>query len=91
MLKNLAKNDLQAEKPKRRGGKAKNAPRFDARSLLLQMSGVDLTKIDGVDVTTAFKVLAEIGADFSKFKDAKHFASWLGLCPGTKITGGKVI
>ena len=55
------------------------------------MCGVDLTRIDGIDVTTAFKVLAEIGADLSKFKNAKHFASWLGLCPGTRITGGKVI
>ena len=36
-------------------------------------------------------MLAEVGADFSKFKDAKHFASWLGLCPGTKISGGKII
>jgi transposase len=91
MLRDLAKNDLQADKPKRRGGKSKNAPNFDARTLLLQMCGVDLTQIDGIDVTTAFKVLAEVGADFSKFKDAKHFASWLGLCPGTKITGGKVM
>jgi transposase len=37
------------------------------------------------------KVLSEIGADMSKFKSAKHFASWLGLCPGTKISGGKVL
>ncbi len=37
------------------------------------------------------KVLAEIGADLSRFKDAKHFASWLGLCPGTKISRGKII
>ncbi|MDO9424707.1 MAG: transposase, partial [Methylobacter sp.] len=29
--------------------------------------------------------------DLSRFKDAKHFASWLGLCPGTKISGGKKI
>ena len=27
----------------------------------------------------------------SRFKSAKHFASWLGLCPGTKISGGKVL
>jgi transposase len=39
----------------------------------------------------AFKVLAEVGADLSRFKSAKHFASWLGLCPGTKISGGKVL
>jgi transposase len=42
-----------------------------------------------MDVTTAFKVLAEVGADLSRFKSAKHFASWLGLCPGTKISGGR--
>ena len=33
----------------------------------------------------------EVGADMSKFPSDKHFASWLGLCPGTKITGGKVM
>jgi len=107
MLKNLARNDLKPDKPKRNHGKPKNAPKFDARTLLLQMCGVDLTRIDGIDVTTAFKVLADdakegggralsgtgagIGADLSRFKDAKHFASWLGLCPGTKISGGKIM
>jgi transposase len=40
----------------------------------MQMCGVDLTDIDGIDVITAFKVLSEIGADMSKFKSAKHFA-----------------
>lgn len=90
MLKKLARNDLKPDKPRRRG-KAKNAPNFDARTLLLQLCGVDLTRIDGIDVTTAFKVLAEVGADMSKFKNAKHFASWLGLCPGTKVSGGKII
>jgi len=90
-MKDLARYDLTPEKPKRRGGKSRNAPKFDARLLLMQMCGVDLTRIDGIDVTTAFKVLSEIGADMSKFKSAKHFTSWLGLCPGTKISGGKVL
>jgi hypothetical protein len=27
----------------------------------------------------------------SRFPPVKHFTSWLGLCPGTKITGGKVM
>jgi len=91
MLKGLARNSLKADKPKRSHGKPRNAPQFDARTLLLQMCGVDLTRIDGIDVTTAFKVLAEVGADLSRFKNSKHFASWLGLCPGTKISGGKVL
>jgi transposase len=55
------------------------------------MCGVDLRRIDGIDVTTALVVMSEVGADMRKFPDDKHFASWLGLCPGTKITGGKVI
>ena len=55
------------------------------------MCGVDLTRIDGIDVTTALGGLSEIGADMRASPAIKHFASWLGLCPGTKITGGKVM
>ncbi len=55
------------------------------------MCGVDLTRIDGVDVTTALAVVSEVGTDMSRFPTIKHFTCWLGLCPGTKITGGKVM
>jgi transposase len=75
--------------PNKNKGRAKHAPRFDVRAALLRWAGVDLTRIGGIDVITALKVLAELGTDLSKFKTAKHFASWLGLCPGTRITGGK--
>lgn len=71
--------------------RARNAPKFDLRTRLFQMCGVDLTRIDGIDVTTALVVVSEIGTDMSRFPSDKHFASWLGLCPGTKITGGKVM
>ena len=37
------------------------------------------------------KVVSEIGPDLSRFKTVKHFASWLKLCPGTRISGGKVL
>jgi len=72
-------------------GRARNAPKFDLRTQLFQMCGVDLTRIDGIDVTTALVVVSEVGADMGKFPSDKHFASWLGLCPGTKITGGKLM
>ena len=72
-------------------GRARNAPKFDLRERLFQMCGVDLTRIDGIDVTTALVVVSEVGADLSRFATVKHFARWLGLCPGTKITGGKVM
>jgi transposase len=77
--------------PNKNKGRTKNAPRFDARNALYRWAGVDLTRIGGIDVSTALKILAELGTDLSKFKSIKHFASWLGLCPGTRITGGKRI
>ena len=55
------------------------------------MTGVDLTRIDGVDSYTALKVISEVGTDMTKWPSAKHFASWLGLSPNNRITGGKVI
>uniref|UniRef100_UPI0003745169 transposase n=1 Tax=Cupriavidus sp. UYPR2.512 TaxID=1080187 RepID=UPI0003745169 len=53
--------------------------------------GVDLTRINGLGATAVLKVLSEIGPDLSRFANVKHFCSWLGLCPGTKISGGKVL
>ena len=71
-------------------GRTRNAPKFDLRTQLFKMCGVDLTRIDGLDVSTALAVVSETGADMSRFPSDKHFASWMGLCPGTKITGGWV-
>ena len=68
-----------------------NAPRFDVRTHLYQMTGVDLTRIDGVDAYTALKVISEIGTDMTKWESTGHFASWLGLSPNNRVTGGKVI
>jgi transposase len=89
-LRRLHAHDGEPAKGKKRG-RARNAPKLDLRTLLFQMCGVDLTRIDGIDVTTALVVVSEIGADMSRFPSDKHFASWLGLCPGTKITGGKLM
>jgi transposase len=55
------------------------------------VTGVDLTRIDGIDGHTALKLIGEIGTDMSPWKTVKHFTSWLGLCPGNKRTGGKDI
>ena len=89
-LQALHVREDEPAKGKKRG-RARNAPKFDLRTQLFQMCGVDLTRIDGIDVTTALVVVSEVGADMCKFPSDKHFASWLGLCPGTKITGGKVM
>ena len=47
--------------------------------------------MDGLDVVTAQAILAEIGTDMSAWPTEKHFASWLGLCPDHRISGGKVL
>ena len=64
---------------------------FDVRQSLANWAGVDLTRINGLGVTVVMKLLTEIGPDLSRFASVKHFCSWLGLCPATKISGGKVL
>lgn len=53
--------------------------------------GTDLTEVPAISVLTVQSFISEVGTGVDKFKSAKHFASWLGLCPGTKISGGKVL
>ena len=70
---------------------SKSRAEFDVRQILANWAGVDLTRINGLGVTVVMKMLSEIGPDLSRFATVKHFCSWLGLCPGTKISGGKVL
>ena len=56
---------------------------------LREMMGVDLTAIPTIGVTTALVIASAIGPDFSAFPSAQHFCSWLGVAPGTRISGGK--
>jgi transposase len=88
-LQAMQAHDADLAKGKRRG--SRNAPGFDLRTRLFQMCGVDLTRIDGINITTALAVVSETGADLSRFKTVRHFTSWLGLCPGTKVSGGKIL
>lgn len=88
VMQQLQTHEGSPAKGKKRG-QAKNAPKFDVREQLFRMCGVDLTRVDGIDVSTALNVIAETGTDLSRFPDDKHFTSWLGLCPGTRISGGK--
>jgi transposase len=68
-----------------------HAPQFDLGSELYRIAGVDLTRIDGVDVMVAQTIVSEIGLDMGRWKTEAQFASWLGLCPDNRISGDRVL
>lgn len=68
----------------------KNQPHFDLSASLYQMTGVDLTQIDGLDALSVQTILSEVGLDMTAWPTYKHFSAWLRLAPNNKITGGKV-
>jgi transposase len=72
-------------------GRGKNAPTVDLVAVLQRVCGVNLMAVTGLNVLSVLMLLGEIGVDMSRWRSAKAFCSWLGLCPGTKISGGKVL
>jgi len=68
-----------------------NDPDFDLRGQLYRIAGVDLTDVPGISAATAQVIITEIGPDLSRFRNASAFASWLGLCPEKRVSGGKIL
>ena len=58
---------------------------------LKELNGIDITEITGISENSALTIMSEVGTDMSRWKTEKHFTSWLGLAPNTKLSGGKVI
>jgi transposase len=48
-----------------------------------------LATIPGIDLITAWTLIAELGSDMSVFASPRHAAAWAGLCPGNHESGGK--
>ncbi len=69
----------------------KNNLNFDAKNILQQITGTDLTEIFGINDSTAIEILCETGFDMNKWPTAKHFTAWLNLSPNNKISGGRVL
>lgn len=82
--KKIAVNELKKTKKIK-----KHEYPFDLTSELIRITGVDLTKIPSIGASTALTIISEIGLDMSRWRNVKNFASWLGLCPGNKVSGGK--
>ena len=67
------------EPPAARSGRRRikgNAPRFDVWTHLYRMTGVDLTRIDGVDGFTALKVISEVGTDMTRWAPSTSRPGW---------------
>ncbi len=94
-LQTFADRSEGAPVPKRSKDKGRKrralAPAFDLHPELFRMTGVDVTSLDGIEPLTALQILSETGIDPSPWPTEKHFASWLGLCPGSKKSGGKML
>ena len=79
--------------PKSKRGKkpVRHAPPSSFQAYLKMICGVDLTAVIGLNLLSVSILISEIGTDMSRWRNAKAFCSWLGLCPGNKISGGKVL
>ncbi len=67
------------------------SPNFNLRTELYRILGTDLTAVPGLNTPSVFTLFAELGADLSAFPGGDHFASWIGVCPDNRISGGKVL
>lgn len=77
--------------PRSRQKPRDNEPRFELRGPLHQLTGTDLSQIDGIGPYTALRLITEIGTDMSKWPTEHHFTSWLTLAPKNRISGGRLL
>ena len=66
-------------------------PRFDMRTPLHALAGVDLSQVECIGPYTALRLLSEIGTDMTRWPSDKHFTSWLTLAPTNKVSGGRLL
>jgi hypothetical protein len=61
------------------------------QAYLTSVCGVDLTRLPGLSTRAVEVIISETGLEMSCWKSAKHFCSWLKVCPDNRISGGKVL
>ncbi|MBF5060250.1 IS110 family transposase [Candidatus Neptunochlamydia vexilliferae] len=80
-----------SQKHRRKTQSHRSSYSFNVSASIQKVTKCDLTTIPGIEGNTAMKILSEIGTDPTKWSSPKAFVSWLGLCPGNKVSGGKVL
>src|SRR5262244_3678454 len=87
----VSKSDAPSKAAQRPIRKQRNQMKFNVREEAFRISGVDLTRINGISESAALGLISEIGINMSPWPTEKHFASWLTLSPNNKISGGRVL
>lgn len=80
--------------PKRQRKLGKNSPQMGIYEVGWRFYGVDLSGIPGVSAGVIASLISEVGTRdqlLEAFRSAEAFASWLGLCPDNRVSGGKVL
>lgn len=94
VLQKMLPEDQYGNKPEIKAKIAhirKNQYGINLNQYLKHITGVDLTKVDGLEEKSILEIISVTGLDMNKWPTAEHFSSWLNLSPRPKITGGKVI
>jgi transposase len=71
------------------GQVARMEKRIDRAMRPFEWASALLITVPGIDRTAACALVAEIGADMTRFPTSRHLASWAGLCPGNNESAGR--
>ena len=72
----------------------KNSPQIDIFAQAWRYYGVDLSAVPGVSSGLLSVLMSELGTGaqiLASFRSGAAFASWLGLCPDNRISGGRIL
>jgi transposase len=93
VLIKMLPEDEKGSKPiieKKKGLVRKNQYGINLQSYLYHITGVDLTRVDGLEEISILDIISVTGTDMSKWPTGNHFSSWLNLTARPKITGGRI-
>jgi hypothetical protein len=82
------------EAPKGQRNVGKNSPQFSVFITAWRFYGVDLCGVPGISAGLLCALISEVGTReqlLESFPSLERFVSWMGLCPGNRISGGKVL
>lgn len=64
---------------------------FDLGKEITRITGVNLTLLPAIGLSTALALISETGLDMKVWKSEKHFTSWLGVSANNKVSGGRIL